>query len=358
MTLIVNRVNAGDFFFNGNAVEKGYLNGQLFWERRLEIWTSNYLTGGQTIYWGYFNIDSVIQSIAPGFQGDVICHVDCPIVSTNVEFPLDAGPSAPYRGYRSLTIRIEPNGRVFGYGGYGGAGGVSRINNGRSYPSYPVPGDGKVHGDQYNRGGAGGAKGGDGGSCIHCRGVAALVVPGAWNQYILAGGGGGGGGAKLSSNHRAGGGGGGQGHNNAPGGPAVFPGGGGGGGAWGLGGRGDEGPNNYGGARQQPNTPGYGGLSVNWGENGWAPGNGGNGGTWNQSGGGGAMSLQLWTNWSNEGHFKGRDGNYAPSPTERGYSAAPGSRGSGHDYRRPWVDGGWSGHSGLPIYQASAIYYY
>lgn len=361
MPLNVNNVVTVDFFVNSTPVERGYLNGYLFWERKLDLWLSSFLPPGQSTWYGYFDIDAQVQARAPGFKGDLIFHVDCPVVSTNVEYPIDAGPSAPYRGYRSFTIRVEPNGRIYGYGGYGGAGAVGTHNGGGNYPGYNWgPSDGWVHWEQVGRGGLGGGKGGDGGGCINGRGVAVIVIPNAWRNYLMAGGGGGGGGARLSSGHRAAGGGGGIGFNNAPGGTgnAVFPGEAANSGTFGKGGRGDEGPWNYGGPDPQPQIAGYGGLSVWWGENGWAPGNGGNGGTWNQSGGGGAMSLQLWTNWSHAHHFKGRDGNVAPDPQTRGYSAAPGSRGSSHDYRRPWVDGGWGGHSGQPVISPRALYYY
>lgn len=357
MSLKVNNINAVDFIVNSAPVERGYLNGALFWERKLDVWLSSFLQGGQTIWYGYFDIDAQVQSRYPGFKGDLIFHVDCPVVSTNVEYPLDAGVNAG-RGYRTFTIRIEPNGRVYGYGGYGGAGGQSAIDGGDSYPSYPVPGDGKVLGGQLRAGGRGGIKGGDGGGCVNCRGIAILYVPNAWRSYLLAGGGGGGGGAMLTPNHEPAGGGGGMGFNNAPGGGGKKPGEAGSSSSFGKGGTGTEGPNNYGGPDPQPQIPGRGGRSVWWGENGWAPGNGGNGGSWGQSGGGGAMSLQLWTNWSNEDHFAGRPGVVAPDPFSRATGGAPGSRGSSHDYRRPWCDGGWGGYSGIAVVNARALYYY
>lgn len=360
MTLRINNVNAVDFFVKGTPVERGYLNGQLFWERKLDIWVSQFLTGGQTQWFGYFDIHAHVQQVSPGFKGDVTCHVDCPVISTSVEYPLDVGAGAKAWGYKSFVIRIEPSGRVYGYGGVGGKGGIGTYvqNGGRDKPSYMFPDNGYCHNDQFNRGGRGGGLGSMGGGCINCRTIAQIQVPNGWRSYIMAGGGGGGGGAKLNSSHVPAGGGGGIGYNNAPGGDAAVPGGAGSGSACGLGGRGTEGPNNYGGPGPQPPIGGYGGLGVNWGENGWAPGNGGNGGSWNQGGGGGAMSLQLWSNWSWEGHYKGRDAALVPDPTSRAAGAAPGSYGSGHDYRRPWVDGGWGGQSGQPVLDPKSISYY
>ena len=368
MSLIVNRTQAGDFLLNNAPVEKGYLNGALFWERRAEIWVSQFLPPGQSIWWGYFNVDDHVQAVAPGFQGDVICHVDCQVISTNVEYPVDAGPNAPYRGYRSLTIRVEPNGRIYGYGGAGGAGGMSNINGGapggHQQPYYPEPMGGKVHDGALKLGSLGGGRGGDGGGCINGRGIAIVQMPGDWRNYVLAGGGGGGGSAKYVQTGgygykmvcTDGGGGGGQGFNNPPGGPGNAWGTAGNSGAVGIGGRGSGGSGTP--PPPQPPNAGFGGYGARMGENSAASANGGNGGRWNQSGGGGGMALMLWTNWNWEGHFKGRDGNVAPSPTERGYAGAPGSRGSSHDYRRPWADGGWGGHSGIPVVSPRAIQYY
>lgn len=358
MSLKINNVNAVDFLINSTPVERGYLNGALFWERKLDIWLSSFLQGSQSTWYGYFDIDAQVQSRYPGFKGDLIFHVDCPVVSTNVEYPLDAGVNAAARGYRTFTIRVETNSRIYGFGGFGGAGGTSTINGGKDKPSYPTPGDGKCHDDQLNRGGGGGKMGGAGGGCINGRGVAVLYLPNAWRNYLLAGGGGGGGSGRLNSNHVAGGGGGGMGFNNPVGGGGGNAGEAGSSSSFGKGGRGNEGPNNYGAPDPQPQIGGWGGNSVNWGENGWAPSNGGNGGTWNQSGGGGGMSIQLWTNWGNADHYCGRNGFTVSSPIERAQSPGPGSSGSAHDYRRPWADGGWGGRSGQPVHLARAIYYY
>lgn len=361
MSLYINGGNTVDFFINGTPVERGYLNGYLFWERKLDLWLSSFLPPGQGVWYGYFDIDAQIQARAPGFKGDVTFHVDCPVVATNVDYPIDAGPNAPYRGYRSFVIRVEPNGAIYGFGGYGGAGGSVPNRWNSTYhgnnPIYNYPQDGYAQWGVVDRGGAAGAKGGDGGGCINGRGYAVLSIPNAWRNHLLAGGGGGGGSGKMP-NHTPGGGGGGIGHNNAPGGPAGSPGGGGNAGSMGLGGRGNEGPNNWGGPNYQPAIGGYGGLSAGWGENAWAPSNGGNGGSWNQGGGGGGMSLVLWTNWDWEGHFKGRDGSVAPDPTNPGWGGGPGSWGSGHDYRHGWADGGFGGRSGVPITGPRAIYYY
>lgn len=362
MTLIVNRVNAGDFLLNGVPVERGFINGALFWERKLEIWVSRFLPPGQTVWWGYFNVDDHVQAVAPGFQGDVICHVDCQVISTNVEYPVDAGPNAPYRGYRSFTIRVEPNGRVYGYGGAGGAGGVSGWDGGDGYPWYSGKSNGKVHYWSLKYGSLGGGMGSDGGGCINGRGIAIIQMPADWRSYVMAGGGGGGGGAKFVRQFwgqkvtcQPAGGGGGCGFNNAPGGGGHAP------GAPGSSagpGKGGTGTTFNGWQPAQPPNHGFGGYGTRVGENQTAGGNGGNGGSWNQSGGGGAMSNYTWSGWDSEWNYKGRDGNVVVNPTVRAEGAAPGSRGRGHDYRKEWADGGWGGHSGTPVAAPRAIQYY
>ena len=409
MSLQVNSVPAVDFIFNNTPVQTGYLNGQLFWDRKFEIWVSSY-TGGTGHYYGYFNIHDKVQAARPGFNGDVICHVDAWIHADNIDYPLDVGGAAPGWGYKSFTVRVEPNGAVLGYGGAGGKGayrGDTTTTTGAPY--YPTPGDGwrwpydntrnaldpRVGHYRYYSG----QMGYNGGGCINMRNFGILQISSSWANHLLAGGGGGGGGAMTGAAEVVGGGGGGQGSYGGAGGTCLYnlttveiitkqltkqhsnsnnggmmytyvytatvtpytydrAGGSGNESTYGIGGRSYI-PNTKENADNWPGS-GKGGCSSDVGENLWDPSNGGNGGGWNQGGGGGGMASKHWTRWDNAHCYDGITGKYA-TLTTRGEGGGPGSQsvlGGGHDFRQPWCDGGWGGYSGQPVANLAIVQYY
>ena len=350
MPIIFDDVDVADVRFNDVELDKVYFDNVLVWERVLKIYTSEVNNNGAAI-----NLDNYIQSVRPGYKGDVIVYVNTHIGSSTAPYAFDVGSNR----YTKVFI-VNNGGTITGYGGNGGNPGArgyyTHLAHAPTPPVGPAEDGVGVSGVSF-----GGTRGLNGGNAIQGRGVAVIINPDL--SWIRGGGGGGGAGGSLGRLLD-----GGDGSN-------INPGGEGGGGAGRVPGKtgwrwnnaagdGEGGTNEKGGrggsgngCPVQPDASGLGGYSSGHGENRWACGSGGNGGDLNCGGGaGGGSAASLWTNWNSIHHYEGGSGSFG-TITSHGIGGASNANYVGMDNRRGKMGiGGGGGHAGQPITNARLEY--